>query len=97
MTDPGSPSRPNRYEQVAEEMRSRERAAQRAYGQQPFGPFLLKQLAWGCIGALLGGLLGSLTFAVVNFVVFAGVGLVLRAYSRWRYRKEDPTPGGSRP
>ncbi|SDC87269.1 hypothetical protein SAMN05660690_2711 [Geodermatophilus telluris] len=57
---------------------------------EPFGSFLVKQLAWGALGFALGVVLANLTWAVVNFVVFAGVGLAGRAYLQHRYgRGED--------
>jgi hypothetical protein len=83
------PGRPSRYERAAEDLRRSDRAAAGAYGS-PFGPFLLKQLAWGFLGALLGLLLGSWTLVVVNFVVFAGAGLIARA---WVHRRRGSRPG----
>ena len=59
------------------------------YLSEPFGSFLVKQLAWGAGGFALGLLLDSLTWAVVNAVVFTGVGLVGRAWVRRRLREED--------
>jgi hypothetical protein len=74
---------PNRHEKAARELRSRDRAAARTYGD-PFGRFVLIQLAWGLLGALLGLLLGSWPLVIVNFVVFAGAGFVARV---WLHRR----------
>ena len=66
------------------------------YVSEPFGSFLVKQLAWGAVGFALGLLLGSWTLAVLNAVVFTGVGLVGRAWVRRRYRRDpgdQPPPG----
>jgi Flp pilus assembly protein TadB len=83
------PGRPNRYERAAEDLRRSDRVTARGYAG-PLGAFLLKQLAWGVVGALLGLLFGSWTLVVVNFVVFAGVGLVARA---WVHRRRGPRLG----
>lgn len=53
--------------------------------RRPFGRFLVVQLAWGCLGALLGALLGGWVLAVVLFVVFACSGLVGRELVRRRH------------
>ena len=83
----------SRYERAVERGRQRDRRNDRAWIEQylsePFGSFLVKQLAWGAVGFALGLLLGSLTWAVVNAVVFTGVGLVGRAWVRRRLREED--------
>ena len=60
---------------------------------EPFGSFLVKRIAWGAVGFVLGLLLGSWTLAILNAVVLTGVGLVGRAWVRRRYRR-DP---GDRP
>ena len=59
------------------------------YLGEPFGSFLVEQLAWGAVGFALGLLLGSPTWAVVNAVVLTGVGLVGRAWVARRLRQED--------
>jgi hypothetical protein len=85
----GEPGRPrNRYERAAEANERRTREEARSFlEQRPLGQFLIVQFAWGCLGALLGILLGSWTWAIVNFVVFAGAGLVAREFIRRRYAR----------
>jgi hypothetical protein len=56
---------------------------------EPFGSFLVEQLARGSVGFAPGLLLGRLTWAVVNAVVFTGVGLVGRAWVGRRLREDD--------
>ena len=97
MTEPGKRPR-NRYERAAELNRRRTREEARAFLQQrPIGQFVVVQCAWGCLGALLGILLGSWTLAIINFVVFAGAGLVAREFIRRRYARgpaeDDPATG----
>jgi hypothetical protein len=83
----------SRYERAvrrgAERQRREERAWMAQYLSEPFGSFLVKQLAWGAVGFALGLLLGSWTWAVVNAVVFTGAGLVGRAWVRRRYQRQD--------
>ncbi|OMQ14909.1 hypothetical protein A7K94_0213215 [Modestobacter sp. VKM Ac-2676] len=83
----------NRWERAAEQDRQRSRDEARAHVARPFGQFLVVQLAWGCLGAVLGLLLGSWTYAVVNFVVFAGAGLVAREFVRRRYARDRGPEG----
>ncbi len=82
----------SRYEQAVERGRQRDRTHDRAWMAQylgePFGSFLGKQLAWGAAGFAVGLLLGSWTLAVLDAVVFTGVGLVGRAWVRRRYRRD---------
>ncbi|MGY1683551.1 hypothetical protein [Geodermatophilus sp. SYSU D01176] len=79
----------SRYERDVERGRQRDRANDRAwmaqYLREPFGSFLVKQLAWGAVGFALRLLLVSWTLAVLNAVVFTGTGLVGRAWVRRRY------------
>jgi hypothetical protein len=97
VTEPGKRPR-NRYDQALERDERRRRAeAQEFLDHRPLGQFLVVQFAWGCLGALLGILLGSWTWAVVNFVVFAGAGLLAREFIRRRYARgdaDDPSDGG---
>jgi hypothetical protein len=91
----GAGERPrNRYEQAAEQVRQGQRDEARAFlADRPLGPFVFQQLGWGCLGALLGLFLGSWTLVVVNFVVFAGTGLLARAFIRWCYLRDDSGSG----
>ncbi|GHE11286.1 hypothetical protein [Klenkia taihuensis] len=59
--------------------------AEEFLARRPFGRFLVVQLAWGCLGALVGVLLSGWVLAVVLFVVFAGSGLVGREVVRRRH------------
>jgi len=83
----------SRYERAvrrgAERQRREERAWMAQYPREPFGSFLVEQLARGAVGFALGLLLGSWTWAVVNAVVFTGAGLVGRAWVRRRYKRQD--------
>ena len=89
----------SRYERAVERGRQRDRANDctwmAQYLSEPFGSFLVEQLAWGAVGFALGLLLGSRTLAVLNAVVFTGIGLVGRAWVRRRYRREtgEQPPG----
>jgi len=79
----------NRYERAAMAEKEREHQSAEAFLREPLGAFLVKQLAWGAAGFALGIVLGSLTWAIVNFVVFAGAGLVAREFIRRWYRSKD--------
>jgi hypothetical protein len=82
----------SRYERAVERGRQRAREDDRAwmerYLSEPFASFLVKRLAWGAVGFALGLLLGSLTWGIVNAVVFTGTGLIGRAWVRRRYERD---------
>jgi hypothetical protein len=59
------------------------------YLGEPFGSFLVEQLAWGAVGFALGLLLGSWTLAVLDAVVFTGSGLLGRVWARRRLARQD--------
>jgi len=61
--------------------------AEEFLARRPFGRFVVVQLAWGCLGALVGALLGGWLLAVVLFVVLTGSGLVGREVVRRRYTR----------
>ncbi len=64
--------------------------------EESFGSSLVKQLAWGAVGFILGLLLGGWMWAVVNAVVFTGTGPLGRAWVRRRLERrdrEDPARG----
>ncbi|WNV77128.1 hypothetical protein [Geodermatophilus sp. DSM 44513] len=90
--DEPDPRPRSRYERAVEQGRQRHRADERAWMEQylsePFGSFLVTQLAWGALGFVLGLVLGSWTWAVVNAVVFTGAGLVGRAWVRRRCARD---------
>jgi hypothetical protein len=82
----------SRYERAVQRGRQRDRRDDRSWMEQylrePFGSFLVEQLARGAVGFALGLVLGSWTWPLVNAVVFAGVGLIGRAWVRRRYRRD---------
>jgi len=90
--DQPDPRPRSRYGRAVERGRHRHRADERAWMErylgEPFGSFLVKQLAWGALGFALGLLLGSWTWAVVNAVVVTGAGLAGRAWVRRRYDRD---------
>jgi len=88
MTTPEQGPR-NRYERAAELDQQREREFARNLLSQPMRPFLAKQLAWGAAGFAFGLILGSWTWAIVNFVVFTAAGFLAREFVRRRYAKKD--------
>ena len=59
------------------------------YLGEPFGSFLVEQLAWGAVGFALGLLLGSWSWAVLDAVVFTGSGLLGRVWARRRLARQD--------
>ena len=83
----------SRYERAVERGRQRDRRDDRVwmerYLSEPFGSFLVKQLAWGAVGFAVGLLLGSWALAVLNAVVLTGVGLLGRAWVERRLRRQD--------
>ncbi len=88
MTTPAQGPR-NRYERAAELDQQREREFARNLLGQPMSLFLAKQLAWGAAGFAFGLVLGSWTWAIVNFVIFTAAGFVAREFVRRRYGKTD--------
>lgn len=82
----------NPYEQAAERMREQDRAGGRAFATAPLGPFLLRTLAWGLVGAVIGYLLGGWFWALVMFLGWGPSTLLIRWWARQRYvnRRTEP-------
>ncbi|SNS41683.1 hypothetical protein SAMN06893096_10425 [Geodermatophilus pulveris] len=90
--DESDPRPRSRYGRAVGRGRQRHRAEERAWMEhhlsEPFGSFLVRQLAWGALGFAFGLLVGGWTWAVVNAVVFTGAGLAGRAWVRRRYDRD---------
>ncbi|MGY1857561.1 hypothetical protein [Modestobacter sp. SYSU DS0290] len=95
MSAPGEPPL-NRWERAAERDRQRSGDEARAFlRRRPFGQYLVVQLAWGCLGAVVGLVLSGWELAAVNFLLLAGGGLLAREFVRRRYAHDrDAQPEG---
>lgn len=88
--DEGSTPKDRFAHSAQAERQRRKDGAQEFLAARPLRGFLLIQLAWGCVGALLGLLLGSWVSAVAGFIVFAGSGLIGREVIRRRHAADAP-------
>ncbi|MGY2081727.1 hypothetical protein [Modestobacter sp. SYSU DS0657] len=79
----------DRWERAAAQDRQRARDDAHAFlHRRPFGQYLVVQVAWGCLGAVVGLLLSGWELATVNFLLLAGGGLLVREYVRRRYARD---------
>lgn len=73
-------------------MREQDRAGARAYATAPLGPFLLRQLLWGVVGAALGYVLGGWVWALIMFLGWGLAALPVRWWLRRRYADRHTEP-----
>lgn len=94
MEDPDRPRNP--YEEATDRMREQDRAGLMAYATAPLGSFLVRQLLWGLVGALLGFLLGGWVWALVMFFGWGTAGLLVRWWAKRKHvdgQREPPGQG----